>query len=123
MKVKKSPRYPELDVYADGRIYDTVLNKWLNINAMHGCSYKGPVALWSTGGKTYTLQVSKILYEAHVCESELKKDWSIEFKNGDETDIRPENLTKVKKYERDYKVMRNFMHDSWLNGSDDIYML
>jgi hypothetical protein len=122
MKIKKSPRYPELNIYSDGRIFDTVQNKWLNINTMHGCSYKGPIALWCTGGKTYTLQVSKMLYEAHVCESELKKDWSIEFKNGDETDLRPENLKKIKKFDKEPKLMRNFMHDSWFGG-DDIYIL
>ena len=120
--MRQSPKYPELTVHKDGRIFDTNQSKWLNVNRTHSSSFKGPVAFWTTNGRTHTLSIIKMLYETYVSEQELKREYTIEFKNGDENDIRVENLKKVKKYEKEVKEMRNFSHDSWMGGND-IYIL
>jgi hypothetical protein len=109
-------------VHLDGRIYDTDQGKWLSMHKDHCCSYRGPVCYWTTNGKTYTLPVARMVYETFVSKDELRKDWIIEFKDGNELNIKPENLKKIKRYEKDSKVIRTFSHDSWLGG-DDIYIL
>lgn len=121
--MRQSPRHPELTIHKDGRIYDTNQGKWLNINKTHSSSFKGPIAFWTTNGKTYTLSIAKMLYETYVSETELKKEYTIEFKNGDENDINVGNLKRVRRYEKESKDSRNFSHDSWMNGSNDIYIL
>lgn len=119
---KPSPRHPELLVYRDGRIYDAYQAKWINLVHIHQLSARGPIALWTTLGKTYTLDVLKMVYETFITEDILtSSSWMIDFKSGNE--IKPENLKKTKKYEKDIQDTRPVVsHESWMNGHDDIYM-
>lgn len=123
MKVepKPSPRYPELMVYRDGRIYDSTQMKSINLISLHQCPARGPIALWTTMGKTYSLDVLKMVYETYISEDILQGHWMIDFRDG--KDIKPENLKKTRKYEKDNKVIRPIMDRTcWMNGNDDIYM-
>ena len=119
--MRQSPRYPEITVYPDGRMFDTDTGKWLNITRIHAQSTKGPVCNWSTNGRTHVLSVAKILYETYVSERVMDSSSTVGFKDGDEGNIDVSNLKKVKKWERESKEVREFVHDSWMGG-DDIYL-
>jgi len=71
-------------------------------SSIHQHTFRGPVAYWSTVGKTYTLDVLKMVYEAHVSREMLTNSWIICFREGNE--INPENLKKTRKYEKNEKI-------------------
>jgi len=121
LESRPSPRYPELMIFTDGRIYDANACKWVNTSSIHQHTFRGPVAYWSTVGKTYTLDVLKMVYEAHVSREMLTNSWIICFREGNE--INPENLKKTRKYEKNEKIIKTYVgHDCWLNGDDCLYM-
>jgi len=121
LEPRPSPRYPELMVYRDGRIFDSVQMKSLNLVSIHQHSSRGPIAYWTTVGKTYNLDVLKMVFETYVSTEIIGNHWMIDFRVGDE--IKPENLKKTKKHEKEYKEVRPVIdHDCWLNGHDCVYM-
>lgn len=122
LESRPSPRHPELMITPDGRIYDSENGKWLSVHTQHGTSLKGPVAYWTTNGKTYTLAVAKLVYETYISKEQIRNEWVIDFKNGNELDLSLSNLKKTKRWEKESKEMRNFSHDSWMGGND-IYIL
>jgi hypothetical protein len=119
--MRQSPRYPEITVYPDGRMFDVDQERWLNVNQIHSQSTKGPVCSWTTNGKTHSLSVAKILYETYVSENIIQDAYTVGFKDGDESNIDIKNLKKVKKWEREPKEAREFLHDPWMNGDGCIF--
>lgn len=118
---KPSPRHPELLVHRDGRIYDTAQSKWVNLVHTHQYSPRGPIAVWTTLGKTYQLDVLKMIYETYVTTETIQAHWMVDFRAGKE--LKPENLVKKRKYERDEKVMKQSSEQiCWMNGNDDVYL-
>jgi hypothetical protein len=121
LEPKPSPRHPELMIYMDGRIYDSVLMKNINLVSIHQYSARGPIALWTTMGKTYSLDVIKLVYETYVSKEMLQTQWMVDFREGKE--IKPENLKKTRKYEKDNNKTRPILERTcWMNGNDDIYI-
>lgn len=120
LEPRSSPRYPELMVFRNGKIYDSNTGKILNLVEIHQNSSRGPVAYWSTVDKTYTLDVLKMVYETYVSGEILTNNWMIDFRDG--TDIIPENLKKTRKHEKNNPTTRPVGEfDSWMGG-DEIYM-
>lgn len=122
LEPKPSPRHPEIMVYRNGRMYDTVQDKWINTVYSHPIpSIKGPVAYWTTMGKLYNLDVLKMVYETYISTEVLMNHWTLEFKNG--TEVMPENIRKTKRHHKNDIIVRPVVqHDSWMNGDSDIYL-
>jgi hypothetical protein len=121
LQPRPSPRHPELMIYMDGRVYDSNQMKWVNLVYTHQYSPRGPIALWSRLGKTYQIDVLKMIYETYISKETIQSHWMVDFKRGKE--IKPENLVKKKKYEKEEKVIRpSYEQTCWMNGNDDIYM-
>jgi len=77
------------------------------------------MAYWSTSGRRYVLDVSKLVYEAFIEKEVIGTNYTIKVKAG--MPFHLSNLYKVKKFERDNYNIREDKHDSWLNGESDIY--
>jgi hypothetical protein len=121
-KPKYSKRYPELLVYPDGRAYDTHQKKWLTFRNVHQCSYRGPVLYWSIYKKTYYIHVARLVYEVFILDDLLTKGYSVDYINGNHSDIRPDNIKKVPRSEVGTKKdEKDEAFSMWL-GSDSIYM-
>jgi hypothetical protein len=72
-------------------------------------------------GKTYSLDVIKLVYETYVSKEMLQTQWMVDFREGKE--IKPENLKKTRKYEKDNNKTRPILERTcWMNGNDDIYI-
>jgi hypothetical protein len=122
LEPKPSPRHPELMIYRNGRIYDTNLGKHINMAQAHGIpSIRGPVAYWTTVGKTYHLDVLKMVYETYVSTEMMTNGWAFDFRNG--TEVKPENIKKTRRHDKNSAIIKPMVtHESWMNGNDDIYM-
>ena len=121
LEPRPSPRHPELMIYMDGRVYDSNQMKWVNLVHTHQYSPRGPIAMWSTLGKTYQIDVLKMIYETYISKETIQGHWMIDFRRGKE--IKPENLVKKRKYEKEEKVIRpSYEQTCWMNGNDDIYL-
>ena len=120
--MRQSPRYSEITVYTDGRMFDTDTGRWLNITRIHAQSTKGPVCNWTTCGKTIVLSVAKMIYETYVSERVMDNSCTVGFKDGNEDNIEVANLKKIRKWERESKEVRDFKHEPYLNGHDCIYL-
>lgn len=112
----RHPKLSELDIFEDGRIYDTSESRFVNVNYNHSGA-KGVMAYWSTSGKRYVLDVSKLVYEAFIEKDVISTSYTIKVKAG--MPFHLSNLYKVRKFERDGYNIREDKHDSWY--SDDIY--
>lgn len=120
-ELRRHPKFHELLVYQDGRIYDTNQDKFVNLIFNHQNSIPGPVAYWTTLGRTYTLNVLKILYETYVFEGEMTKEYKICLKDTSKP-IHPTNLRKMKRFERQAHNIKPVAElDTWL-GPDSVYM-
>jgi len=111
------PKLTELLISETGLIFDTAQNKQININVNPGGA-KAVMASWTTNGKTYPLDVIKLVYETHIEKAEIHKKYTIRFKEG--TEVRVDNLKKVAKWTKEYPTMRPTERFETFNG-DEIY--
>lgn len=122
LEPRYSKRYPELLVYPDGRAYDTHQKKWLTIRKTHQSSHKGAVLYWSIYKKTYYIHIARLIYEVFILDGLLTKGWSVDYINGNDNDIRPDNIVKVSRSEiSNKKPDKDESFSMWM-GSDSIYM-
>ena len=121
--MREIPRYQELMMTRDGRIWDTAKERWINIHYNHNNSHKGPVAYYQVDGRSITLNVLRLMYETYITEGELKNDCVIEFKDG--ITMCPENLKKISKWKKsevsEAKRDRAERYSCWMGG-DSIYI-
>ena len=116
------PRYQELLITTDGRIFDTVKEKWLNIHQDHNHSFKGPVAFYKQDGRCITLNILRMVYEAYNSKDMLKSEYTIDFIKGHE--IRPDNLVKKRKFREKLNKPKQGQaegYSCWMGG-DSIYI-
>lgn len=117
-----SPRYPQLSVYPDGRIYDLIEEKFLVQFWDHDFYFSGPAAIWKENGRQKNLDVVQMVYEAHCKNDTLNPKMKVVFRDGQ--DITPTNLRaafKGLKNTGSYKRHKEDGHYTWMNGSDEIY--
>ena len=120
-KVKSTPRFPELLMTEDGRVYDSIRDKWINIIHNHNHSFNGPAAYYHQNGKTVTLNILRLLYETYISHEVLKSDCAISLVKGDE--IHYTNLKKSNRWKKENPVKqeKGEQHSCWMGG-DSIYI-
>jgi hypothetical protein len=120
MRSKEWPRHLELLVYEDGRIYDTSEERFLSIMENHSGSFDGPMAIWRSCGKSYTINICRAIYEA------FNGPVSSEFTVKRIDTFAPaslKNIKKVPKYQRDAgRDLKEFTSSDWM-GPDSVYLL
>jgi hypothetical protein len=113
--------YPELLVYEDGRVFNTLTNRFSERTFGGTCAIDGPVIYHITAsGHSRYLGVKTLVYEAFVKKAKYRNGELVESIDGDPDNVHFTNLRKrVRKGA--FSEMREFEKVYGWNGDEEIY--
>lgn len=96
MQPKPSIRYPELLVYPDGEIFDTIRNVFLR-NNNGAASRNGPVAYYYKNKRVHQLSRLSMVYETFVKNDVISRGEFVDVIDGDYENVHYSNVIAKKK--------------------------
>ena len=88
----------------------------------HGFGIRGPLISYKHDGKFKRLSLLNIVFEAHVKGRKISPSDSFEPIDGDDFNVRADNLTKSSdRYRKTHKKKDSDPYSCWANGIDELY--
>jgi hypothetical protein len=88
----------------------------------HGFGIRGPLISYKHDGKFKRLSLMNLVYEAHVKKRKISPSDCFEPMDGDDFNVRADNLTKTSdRYRKTHKKRDTDPYSCWANGIDELY--
>ena len=128
MNLRRSISHPELMVSENGDVYRVDSGHRVNIIKDHGTTMRGPLVAYRDGDRIKQVSVIRLVFEAHVKKEKLEPNDYVETVDGDDYNVKADNLTYGSRYRTPKKKKKNTENKPkesyycWMNGNDEVFV-